>query len=614
MIKSSSASEFFSKTKTRHSTPVIVDSVCYDIPNGTKSSSSPNSSENIRLLDNVSTVFENGSMSAIMGPSGAGKTTLLDILSCRKTRGVISGTVMFGSQNATKKTFKECAAYVEQFDTLLPMLTVEETLYYWSEMQARTHADAELKKERVREILQHLNLTSCKDVVVGDALNRGISGGQAKRTNIALALVTDPDVLFLDEPTSGLDSQSSVEVVEILRNLANTGVTVVATIHSPTPDAFRYFDTLCMLKNGKMTFTGPIFDETAGGKYSAISYFASIGFKWDTKSNLADFLTTTCASEDLDFEDAFRNSECGKAALTKTKSILEKEMLLPAKPKLAKAERGAFAKIKTLLKYRTIRNYKSVDFVMSRAAGQILFAIVQFTLFLEIGKAEGEAMDQANQLNVASLLYMLNILPSFGASGYMPSIVLERAVFYREVDDGSYPLFSYVAYKFIEEGVLAIPVTLVAHTALYLGCALQGSFAIFWICNYMVLSCGIALAYVCASVAPNMDAANTLLPVYNVIQLLFSGMLIRRADMPSGWEWYSHTLFVRYGWQAQMINYFDNKEPKVFQTKEGKMEGIIEFYGASGTITSNLIAVFGLYWFWIIVAYVCMKNIRHQSR
>jgi len=58
-------------------------------------------------------------------------------------------------------------------------------------------------------------------------------------------------------------------------------------------------------------------------------------------------LTTTCASEDLDFEDAFRNSECGKAALTKTKSILEKEMLLPAKPKLAKAERGAFAKIKT---------------------------------------------------------------------------------------------------------------------------------------------------------------------------------------------------------------------------------------------------------------------------
>ena len=564
----------FSKThgRTRHSTPVVVDSVCFDIVEGRK-----NNKGTVRLLDNVSTVFENGAMSAIMGPSGAGKTTLLDIVSCRKTRGEISGTVRFGSRDATKKTFKECAAYVEQFDTLLPMLTVEETLYYWSEMQAKTQADAELKKERVSEILQHLNLTSCKDVIVGDALNRGISGGQAKRTNIALALVTDPDVLFLDEPTSGLDSQSSVEVVKILRNLADTGVTVVATIHSPTPDAFRYFDTLCMLKKGKMTFTGPIFDDTAGAKYSAISYFASVGFKWDTKSNLADFLTTTCALEDLDFEDAFRNSQCGKAALAKAKSVLEKEMLMPAKEKPAKAERGAFSKIKTLLKYRTSRNYKSVDFVMSRVAGQILFALVQFTLFWKIGKAKGEDMDQANQLNIGSLLYMLNILPSFGASGYMPSIVLERAVFYREVDDGSYPLFSYITYKLIEEGVLAIPVTLVAQMSLYLGCALQGSFAIFWICNYMVLTCGIALAYVCASVAPNMDAANTLLPVYNVIQLLFSGMLIRRADMPSGWEWYSHTLFVRYGWQAQMINYFDKEEPKVFERKRVTWKGLLSF-------------------------------------
>ena len=417
----------FSKThgRTRHSTPVVVDSVCFDIVEGRK-----NNKGTVRLLDNVSTVFENGAMSAIMGPSGAGKTTLLDIVSCRKTRGEISGTVRFGSRDATKKTFKECAAYVEQFDTLLPMLTVEETLYYWSEMQAKTQADAELKKERVSEILQHLNLTSCKDVIVGDALNRGISGGQAKRTNIALALVTDPDVLFLDEPTSGLDSQSSVEVVKILRNLADTGVTVVATIHSPTPDAFRYFDTLCMLKKGKMTFTGPIFDDTAGAKYSAISYFASVGFKWDTKSNLADFLTTTCALEDLDFEDAFRNSQCGKAALAKAKSVLEKEMLMPAKEKPAKAERGAFSKIKTLLKYRTSRNYKSVDFVMSRVAGQILFALVQFTLFWKIGKAR-RRHGPSESTEYREFIVHLNILPSFGASGYMPDCPRTRGVLSR---------------------------------------------------------------------------------------------------------------------------------------------------------------------------------------
>ena len=600
------SNEFFSGRKSleeRHRVPILIEDLSYEIEGEKK--------QTIGLLASVTTFFQHGKLSAIMGPSGAGKTTLLDICACRKTRGVIKGEVKFGIERANKAVFKERAAYVEQFDTLLPMLTVEETLMYWSEMQARTYADAEAKKERVSEILEHLNLSQCKDVVVGDALNRGISGGQAKRTNIALALVTDPDVLFLDEPTSGLDSQTSVEIVEILRSLANTGVTVVATIHSPTPDAFRYFDNLIMLKKGKVIYSGPIHT----GEYSAISYFSSIGFAWDEKSNLADFLTSCAASnEDFDFEDAFRNSIWGKFSMEETKKMLLAESLLPAKQKQDKAERGAFAKILTLLKFRTTKNYKSIDFVMSRAAGQILFSIVQFSLFWEIGKANGDDMDQANQLNVASLLYMLNILPSFGASGYMPSIVLERAVFYREVDDGSYPLFSYVAYKFIEEGLLAIPVTLIAQTMLFLGCKMHGSFAIFWICNYMVLSCGIALAYVCASVAPNMDAANTLLPVYNVIQLLFSGMLIRRADMPAGWEWYSHTLFVRYGWQAQMVNYFDNKEPTVFIDKSGKSQGVIEFYGASGTITSNLLGVFGLYWFWIIVAYICMKNIRHQRR
>ena len=88
----------FSKTpgRTRHSTPVVVDSVCFDIVEGRK-----NNKGTVRLLDNVSTVFENGAMSAIMGPSGAGKTTLLDIVSCRKTRGEISGTVRFGSRDAT---------------------------------------------------------------------------------------------------------------------------------------------------------------------------------------------------------------------------------------------------------------------------------------------------------------------------------------------------------------------------------------------------------------------------------------------------------------------------------------------------------------------------------
>ena len=127
------------------------------------------------------------------------------------------------------------------------------------------------------------------------------------------------------------------------------------------------------------------------------------------------------------------------------------------------------------------------------------------------------------------------------------------------------------------------------------------------------MSCGIALAYVCAAVAPDMDSANTLLPVYNVVQLLFSGIIIRVASMPPGWAWYRHTLFVRYGWMAQMRNHFKN-EPAVFVDEHGNAVGVSDFYGVSHSLSTNILAVFGLWLFWILLAYLAMKNIRHQKR
>ena len=78
------------------------------------------------------------------------------------------------------------------------------------------------------------------------------------------------------------------------------------------------------------------------------------------------------------------------------------------------------------------------------------------------------------------------------------------------------------------------------------------------------------------------DAANTLLPLYNTCQLLFSGLLIRRVNIPAGWKWWTHTLFVRYGWQAQLMNHFGrDAAPKVFQASEsgGELMGLAEYYG-----------------------------------
>ena len=86
---------------------------------------------------------------------------------------------------------------------------------------------------------------------------RGISGGQAKRVNIGIALVTNPRVLFLDEPTSGLDSYTANEVMSVVKSLAQQGITVCATIHSPTPYTFNLFDRLLLLLRGDVAYFGP---------------------------------------------------------------------------------------------------------------------------------------------------------------------------------------------------------------------------------------------------------------------------------------------------------------------------------------------------------------------
>ena len=72
-----------------------------------------------------------------------------------------------------------------------------------------------------------LNLYDVRHSLIGDENTRGISGGQRKRVNIGIEMVADPAVLFLDEPTSGLDSTGSLEVCTALRNIAESGLTVV---------------------------------------------------------------------------------------------------------------------------------------------------------------------------------------------------------------------------------------------------------------------------------------------------------------------------------------------------------------------------------------------------
>eukprot|EP00958_Prasinococcus_capsulatus_P011214 scaffold1106_cov608-Prasinococcus_capsulatus_cf.AAC.17 len=162
--------------------------------------------DDLALLNNVNVLFQKEEVTALMGASGAGKTTLLDVISKRKSTGRIEGEVLFDGSPLLKKDLIQLSAYVEQFDNLNPTLTVKENIMYHSELkcaQGETQHEREKRIQRVNWMITDLALDKCKDNVVGGSLDRTISGGQAKRTNIGMGLVTEPRLIFLDEPTSG---------------------------------------------------------------------------------------------------------------------------------------------------------------------------------------------------------------------------------------------------------------------------------------------------------------------------------------------------------------------------------------------------------------------------
>ena len=106
-------------------------------------------------------------------------------------------------------------------------------------------------------MIEKLNLKKCADTVVGSpGLVRGISGGERKRTNVALSLLGSPSLLLLDEPTSGLDSKMSDSLMRDVKQVTEQGCTVVATIHQPSEAVFTRFDKVLLLETGRATWLG----------------------------------------------------------------------------------------------------------------------------------------------------------------------------------------------------------------------------------------------------------------------------------------------------------------------------------------------------------------------
>lgn len=195
-------------------------------------------------------MFEtSGRLVGLMGASGTGKSTLLEVLNGNATPN--SGRVLINGCDVhhQKEEVQGAIGYVPQDDLLIEQLTVRENLYYAARLSFGLEPKAEIRK-KVDKVLRELGLSDIQDLKVGSPLNKTISGGQRKRLNIGLELLREPSVLFVDEPTSGLSSRDSLNIMELLKELATKGKLIFAVIHQPSSEIFKMFDRLHILDQG----------------------------------------------------------------------------------------------------------------------------------------------------------------------------------------------------------------------------------------------------------------------------------------------------------------------------------------------------------------------------
>ncbi len=199
-----------------------------------------------KVLNDVSLIVKKGEVFSLLGVNGAGKSTLIKILSGLEK--LTSGQAFIYGYDVIKETdrVKHYIAVSPQETAIAPNLTVYENLELMAGMYNFSKKE---RAQKVTEVIDTFSLTPLQK-----QRSKTLSGGWKRRLSIAMALISEPDILFLDEPTLGLDILARRELWNLVKGLKGN-ITIILTTHY-LEEAESLSDRICILKQGELKALG----------------------------------------------------------------------------------------------------------------------------------------------------------------------------------------------------------------------------------------------------------------------------------------------------------------------------------------------------------------------
>ncbi|KAK7284892.1 hypothetical protein RJT34_19646 [Clitoria ternatea] len=592
----------------------------------------------IHVLKDVSGIIKPSRMTLLLGPPGAGKTTLLLALAGKLDPDLkVSGRITYCGHELNEFVVKRTCAYIGQHDLHYGEMTVRETLDFsgrclgvgsryemLQELLRREKGagikpdpeiDAYMKSTAISGqkttlttdyVLKILGLDSCADIMVGDDMRRGISGGQRKRVTTGEMLVGPAKALFMDEISTGLDSSTTFQICNFMRQLVHImDDTMVISLLQPAPETFELFDDIILLSEGQIVYQGL--------RENVLEFFENKGFKCPARKGVADFLQEVTSKKDQpqywfrrdepyryvsvsEFAESFNSFYIGEHLAEEFEIPYDKSRTHRAA--LVKQEYGIsnWELLKACFSREWLSMKRDTFVYIYRMIQLTVLSVIGLTLFLRTEMKVGSV--QNGEKFYGAMFYSLTNVMFNGASEQV-MIVSRLAVFYKQRDLKFYPAWGFA----LPIWILRIPVSFV-ESALWvvltyytIGFAPSAhrffrQFLAFFAIHQMAIS----LFRLIGVVGRTPVVANIMSGLIYQLVFVLGGFVIAKNDIKPWMIWGYYMSPMMYGQTAIVINEFlderwsePNTDTRIDAATVGKV-----LLKSRGFSTED-------YWYWICI-------------